>query len=283
MVCKSTSSFWACRLFNWKKHLGTRGKSFHELPGPASHSVTSFETQKRGAEIGKKVSGEGPRALWWLSDHPVCIQRSGIQPQHSEQTWAHSQADKTSKDCIKTSFYPIKTIFSPFLGGREVFEQCSWRWGCAGPGCGFDEPCGSLPSQHILQFYLNDMNNINDGNSTCSINCAHKLLVAPKIPVWSTRLGLTSDSRFGNKYWSSPLPGDDNPASFNLDISWKGFCPLISISSIFILVRKAAFSANIASRSIFQWLSWASLNRQSKEGGYFLYHLWKIYAFCVSM
>lgn len=142
-----------------------------------------------------------------------------------------------------------------------MFGQFSWAQGVAigdgavqGQDLDLMASCGSLPSQHILQFHLNDGNNIHDGNSTCSINCAHRLLVAAQIPVWSTRLGLTSDSRFGNKHWPSALPGDDGPASFHLDISWE-VSPLVSISSTFILVRKAAFSANSASRNIFQWLS----------------------------
>lgn len=56
MVCKSTSSFWACRLFNWKKSLGMRRKSFHELSGPASPSITSFET---------------PNERWWYREESV--------------------------------------------------------------------------------------------------------------------------------------------------------------------------------------------------------------------
>lgn len=59
----------------------------------------------------------------------------------------------------------------------------------------------------------------------------------------------------------------------------KVFFPPLIVSSTFILVRKASFSAKSISRNIFQWLSWASLNRRNKEDGYFLYYLWKIHAF----
>lgn len=168
---------------------------------PLSCCIASIETQTRGAEIRKKVSGEGLRAPRRAADHPVCTQRSGIQPKNQKQTRVHSQAASTSKDCVlPNEDHRCNTFFPFLLGEKKGLSLC-----------------------------LNYRHSINNGNSISNANCGHKWHIGswlPQNPVWSRRLVPTSDGRFGNKYRPPSVQGHGDPASLNMAISWKDFFPI---------------------------------------------------------